>query len=77
MTKFARFALVPALILALSACAKSDSAKEEAQPDNVEMPAEEAVGDLDAGATPAADTGATAAASPADKTAPSSKPAPQ
>jgi hypothetical protein len=35
--------------------ASSDSAKDAAQADNVEMPAEEAVQDVDAAATPVAD----------------------
>lgn len=60
--KLVPLALAPLVALALSACGSSDSAKEEAQADNVEMPAEEAVGDLDAAATPAADAGASAGA---------------
>ncbi|MBS0473945.1 MAG: hypothetical protein JSR28_02200 [Proteobacteria bacterium] len=58
MKKFAALALIPVAAFALSACGKSDSAKEEAQPENVEMPAEEAVGDVDA--TPVADASANA-----------------
>jgi PBP1b-binding outer membrane lipoprotein LpoB len=68
MNKLAPYALVSAAALVLAACGSSESAKEEAQADNVEMPAEEAVGDVDAAATPAADAAATpgAAAAPAD-----------
>ena len=69
MKKFAALAFASAAALALAACGKSDSAKEEAQPDNVEMPAEESVQDVDA--TPAPDpsgaAGAEAASSPAAK----------
>lgn len=66
MTKFAALALTAAAILALAACGSSDTAKEEAQPDNVEMPAEEAV-PADAG-TPVADASAGADAGSAGKT---------
>jgi hypothetical protein len=69
MNKLAPFALVSAAALALAACGSSESAKEEAQADNVEMPAEEAVGDVDAAATPVTDAAATPgaeAAAPAD-----------
>lgn len=58
MKKIAAFALASAAAIALAACGSSDSAKEEAQPENVEMPAEEAVGDIDA--TPVADASANA-----------------
>ena len=64
MTKFAAFALTAAATLALAACGSSDTAKEEAQPDNVEMPAEEAV-PADAG-TPVADASAGADAGSAE-----------
>ncbi|MFM2300348.1 MAG: hypothetical protein RLZZ84_84 [Pseudomonadota bacterium] len=71
MTKLAPLAVIVAA-LALSACGSSESAKEEAQAGNVEMPAEEAVSDVDA--TPVADSAAqpggdatTAAAAPAAK----------
>lgn len=60
MKKFAALALVASASLALAACGKSDSAKEEAMADNVEMPAEEAIPD-DAG-TPVADASAAAGA---------------
>ncbi|MEN9717277.1 MAG: hypothetical protein RIQ99_155 [Pseudomonadota bacterium] len=59
MTKLARYAFVVPTIAAfivLSACGRSDGAKEESQPDNVEMPAEEGVSDIDA--TPVADSAA-------------------
>ncbi len=55
---YAAFSVVAAL--ALSACGSSDSAKEEAAPDNVEMPAEEAMGNVDAAAAPAVDASASA-----------------
>lgn len=69
MKKYAALAFASAAVLALAACGKSDSAKEEGQPENVEMPAEEAVGDIDA--TPVADAAANAAdAAPASEAAP-------
>ncbi len=58
MKKLAPFALVSAAAFALAACGSSESAKEEAQADNVELPAEEAVGDIDAVATPVTDAAA-------------------
>lgn len=58
MKKIAFAALVSASF-ALAACGSSDSANEAASPDNVEMPAEEAVGGVDAAATPAVDAAAT------------------
>ena len=66
MNKPARFALASAAAFALAACGSSESAKEEAQADNVELPAEEAVGDVDDAATPVTD----AAAAPGAATAP-------
>jgi ABC-type oligopeptide transport system substrate-binding subunit len=60
MKKFIALAFVTTAALALTACGSSESAKEEAQADNVEMPAEEAVGDVDA--TPVADASAAAGA---------------
>jgi hypothetical protein len=51
-----------AAVLALSGCGKSDSADELANPDNVEMPAEEVMGGLDPSAVPASDAAATAGA---------------
>ena len=53
MKKLATAAFAAAVALTLAACGRSDSAKDGAQADNVEMPAEEAVGDIDA--TPVAD----------------------
>lgn len=58
--------------LALAACGKSDGADELANPDNVEMPAEETVSTLDPSATPVADAAATAGA---DATAAATDPA--
>jgi hypothetical protein len=69
MKRFVALAFASTAALALSACGTSESAKDEAQADNVEIPAEETVGDIDA--TPAADAsagaGAEAASSPASK----------
>lgn len=67
MKKLAITAFASVAVLALAACGSSDSAKEEAAADNVEMPAEEAVGDVDATAAPVADASAAAtdAAAPA------------
>lgn len=74
MKKIAAFAIASAAALALAACGSSDSAKEEAQPENVEMPAEEAVGDIDA--TPVADASANAVdAAAAASEAPAAEPA--
>lgn len=58
MKKFPAIVLAASATLALAACGSSESAKEEATPDNVEMPAEEAMTDVDA--APAADPNATA-----------------
>ena len=78
MKKIACVALVSAS-LALAACGSSDSANEAASPDNVEMPAEEAVSDLDPAATPATDAEATATTDPdaaaSDAAAPAAAPA--
>ena len=68
MKKFTALAFVSAASLALAACGQSESAKEEAQADNVEMPAEEAVQDVDA--TPVADASAGAGAEAASSAAP-------
>ena len=43
MKKFVTIAFAATAALTLAACGSSESAKEEAQADNVEMPAEEAV----------------------------------
>ncbi|HOB14309.1 MAG TPA: hypothetical protein PK680_06085 [Novosphingobium sp.] len=71
MTRRPALILAVTAALALSACGSSESAKEDAQADNVEMPAEEAIGDIDA--TPVADAsaaaGAEAAAAPAGEAA--------
>jgi hypothetical protein len=74
MKKIAYAAFASAAVLALTACGSSDSASEEAVAENVEMPAEEAVGGVDAtpvpeAATPAAtDAAATDAATAAATT---------
>ncbi len=69
MKKLVFAALVSAAALTLTACGSSDSASEEAQADNVEMPAEETMTNVDASAAPASDPaalpGADALASPA------------
>lgn len=51
MKKFAYTGLA-ALAFTLTACGGSDKASEEAQAENVELPAEEAVGTLDEEAMP-------------------------
>ncbi|WP_088306939.1 hypothetical protein [Novosphingobium sp. B 225] len=66
MNKLAIAALSATLVLSLSACGKSDSAKEEAAAQNVEMPAEEAVTDVNAAPVADASAGADAAAAPSD-----------
>lgn len=60
MKKPLALAFVATAALVLAACGQSESAKEDAQADNVEMPAEEVVGDIDA--TPVADSSAAAGA---------------
>jgi hypothetical protein len=65
MKKFVALAFAATAALALTACGSADSAKDEAQADNVEIPAEETVGDIDA--TPAADASAGADAGAATK----------
>lgn len=78
MIRFAAITLATAA-LALSACGRSESAKEQAQAENVEMPAEEAVNDVDAtpvadaAAQPGADTAA-APATPTQTATPAAKP---
>lgn len=73
MKKFAALAFASAAALTLSACGSTEGAKEEAQAQNVEMPAEEAVGDVDAApvadasAAPGAASDAAAASSEAPK----------
>jgi hypothetical protein len=66
MKKIVCSAFTLAAALALSACGSSDSANEEAAPDNVEMPAEEAMGNVDA--TPAVDASASASDAAASAT---------
>jgi protein involved in sex pheromone biosynthesis len=68
MKKIVALAFTATAALALAACGKSENAKEDAQADNVEMPAEEAVGDVDA--TPVADASAAAGAEAASGGAP-------
>ena len=53
-------ALVLATALALAGCGHSDKASDAAAPDNVEMPAEEAMSGVAASATPTPDAAATA-----------------
>lgn len=72
MKRLAALAFASAAALALAACGRSDSAKEEARPENVEMPAEEAVGDINS--SPVADASANAAdAAAANDAAPAAK----
>lgn len=66
MKKIAYSAFVSAAALALAACGGSDKASEDAQVENVEMPAEEAMTGADAGATPVADASADASAAATD-----------
>lgn len=60
MKKLAAVTFAASAAVMLAACGQSDSAKDGAQADNVEMPAEEAVGDIDA--TPVADASGFASA---------------
>ena len=73
MKKLAVATFVASAALMLAACGKSDSAKDGVQADSVEMPAEEAVGDIDA--TPVADASAAAGAEAAAATPTASEPA--
>ena len=68
MKNLAILAAISAASLALAGCGKSDSAKEQATADNVEMPAEEAVQDVEA--TPVADASAGAGAEAATSATP-------
>lgn len=72
MKKIAYAAFASVAALALAACGSSENASEEATPENVEMPAEEAIGGVDATATPVAGatetTAADATATPTDGT---------
>jgi hypothetical protein len=58
MTKIAHAALASAAALLLTACGSSDKASEGATPENVEMPAEEAMTGVEEGAAPASDAAA-------------------
>jgi predicted component of type VI protein secretion system len=62
MKKIAYAAFASVAALALAACGSSDKTSEEAQAENVEMPAEEAMNTADAMATPAADASVDASA---------------
>lgn len=73
MKKLAAVTFVASAALMLAACGKSDSAKDGVQADSVEMPAEEAVGDIDA--TPVADASVAAGADAAAATPTASEPA--
>ena len=75
MKKFAALVLASSAALALAACGQSETAKDDAQVDNVEMPAEEAVGDV--AATPVADSSAAAGAEAATSAAPAGETAKQ
>lgn len=77
MKKIAYAAFASVAALALAACGSSEKASEDAQAENVEMPAEEAMTSADATAAPseaaapasdaaAAATGAASEAAPAD-----------
>jgi hypothetical protein len=70
MRKFAALTFASLASLALAACGNSESAKEEAMADNVEMPAEERVDDLPADATPAPDASGAAGAEAATSETP-------
>ena len=61
MKKLLIAAVAPA-VFALAACGSSDSANEAASPENVEMPAEEAMNTTDASPSPVTDTASTPAA---------------
>ena len=74
MKKFAILTAASAAALMLAGCGKSDSAKEQATADNVEMPAEEAVQDV--AATPVADASAAAGADAATTASPAATPKP-
>lgn len=62
MKKIALAAFATAAALTLAACGSSDKASEEAQAENVEMPAEEAMNVAEATATPVAEASADASA---------------
>ncbi len=60
MKKFAFAAIASVAVLSLSACGKSDSPDVQASEDSADMPADEAVNQVEALATPVADDGAAA-----------------
>ena len=64
MKKTVSFALASAASLLLAACGSSDSATEQATPDNVEMPAEETMSTVAAAPVPDHGEAATEAADP-------------
>lgn len=66
MKKFACAAIACAAVFSLAGCGSSNDATEQASPDNVEIPAEDAVNTVEA--VPVPDSGATATA-PADPNA--------
>ena len=74
MKNFAILTAASAAALMLAGCGKSDSAKEQATADNVEMPAEEAVQDVEA--TPVADASAAAGVEAATTASPAATPKP-
>ena len=74
MKKYAILTAASAAVLMLAGCGKSDSATEQATADNVEMPAEEAVQDVEA--TPVADASAAAGAEAATAASPAATPKP-
>lgn len=77
MKNSALLAVAVGTVLALAGCGKADSAKEQAQVDNVEMPAEETVqaaGDATPVADASAAAGAEAASSPAASAGATAKP---
>ena len=76
MKNIAILAAASAAALALAGCGKSDSAKEQATADNVEMPAEETVQPLPADATPVADASAAVGAEAATTASPAATPKP-
>ena len=71
MKTLAYAAVLCAAALGLAACGKSDKASQQANPENVEMPAEEAMSGVDASAAPASDPAAMpgAATAPPDMSA--------
>ncbi len=58
MKKFAFAAIASVAVLSLSACGKSDSPDVQASEDSADMPADEAVNQVEASAAPVTDNGA-------------------